>query len=132
MPLFQEKAIKHPSNDNWLSPDLNEAELLVDVYSEDDKIIVRAGVAGVRTDDLSIALDNDLLTIKGKRESDLTQRDVNYLYQECYWGAFSRSIVLPQAVDDRKVEAYIENGVLSIVLHKKKDTGNKIFIQSKD
>ncbi len=41
-----------------------------------------------------------------------------YLYRECYWGPFSRSIILPAEVDSRKVEAALENGVLTVTLTK--------------
>ncbi|MDP2754057.1 MAG: Hsp20/alpha crystallin family protein, partial [Nitrospirota bacterium] len=46
--------------------------------------------------------------------------DENYLYHECYWGAFSRSIILPVEIKAEKIEACLENGVLTVVLPKAK------------
>ena len=53
----------------------------------------------------------------------------NYLFRECYWGPFSRSIILPSEVDTKKVEAEIENGVLTIILHKARPEQIKIKVK---
>jgi HSP20 family protein len=104
--------------DRWLDDSASEGQLLVDVYSTDKQIIVKAAMAGVRPEDLDISLHNDLLTIKGKREETKTSRDSDYIYQECYWGSFSRSLVLPYEVDSKKIQAFLENGVLTVILER--------------
>jgi len=128
--LVKEK--EEPSIAEWI--DYNEPEtegqLSIDVYQIDKKIIIKSTIAGVKPEDLKISLHHDLLTIKGRREMNEKIKDENYLYQECYWGPFSRSIILPAEVDNKKVEAEIENGVLTITLHKI-DTG-QIEIKMKD
>jgi HSP20 family protein len=104
--------------ERWFSGDLTDGQLLVDVYTTDKNIIIKSAMAGTKPEDLNISLHNDLLTIKGKRENEEVLRSHEYLYKECYWGSFSRSLVLPAEVDSRKIEAYLENGVLTIVLTK--------------
>ena len=102
--------------DRWLEDSASEGQLLVDVFSTDKQIIVKAAMAGVKPEDLNISLHNDLLTIKGKREEEKNSHDSEYIYRECYWGSFSRSLVLPYEVDSKKIQAFLENGVLTVVL----------------
>lgn len=103
-----------------------EGQLQIDVYQTPKEIIVKSTMAGVKPEDLHIALHNDLLTIKGLREEDNKISEEDYFYKECYWGSFSRSIILPAEVDNHKVEAVLENGVLTITLQK--NLKNKIKI----
>lgn len=99
-----------------------EAQLSVDVWEDKDSIIIRSTVAGIKPEDLEISISNDLLTIRGQRTEDKVSDDVVYYSRECYWGAFSRSIVLPKEVDQKRIEATIKNGVLFIKLPKKYKT----------
>lgn len=105
-----------------------EGQLSVDVYQDKKNIIVKSTVAGVEPEDVDVSFDNDMLTIRGKRKKDLTIDEDNYFYQECYWGSFSRSIILPVDVDSTKINAAIKNGILTITLPKvkKKDISIKI------
>lgn len=116
---------------NWLEEDLPEGQLLVDVYQTPDSIIVKSTIAGVDPDNLFISLNRDMLTIKGKREHNDLIDKAECILQECYWGSFSRTIILPEEVDNKKIEAILENGVLSIILEKiYKDHKIKIKIKS--
>ena len=101
----------------WLSKDY-EGQLSVDVYHNDKEIVVRSTVAGVKPDDLNIMVNNDLLTIRGKRETEANINPSDYLYRECYWGGFSRTIVLPEDVKADKIKATLKNGLLTIILPK--------------
>jgi HSP20 family protein len=95
-----------------------EGQLAVDIYQTDDFVVVKSTIAGATADDIEIALNEGLLTIKGRRElSEAVAADA-YLYRECYWGRFSRSIVLPIEVKNDKVNATLHNGVLTISLPK--------------
>lgn len=105
----------------WFS---GEAQLSCDVFEDDANIIIKSTVAGVRPEDLEISISNDLLTIRGFREEDDQVADENYYCRECYWGAFSRSIVLPREVDQKKIDATLKNGVLTIKLVKKYKTSS--------
>ena len=101
----------------WLNGD-TDAELLLDVFQDDDNIYVKSTIAGVDVSDLDISINNEILTIRGKREDREEANYDDYFYKECYWGKFSRSIILPQEIDADKAEATINNGVLTIVLPK--------------
>ena len=96
----------------------NEGQLTLDVYQTPTEILVESPIAGVAPEDLDISITSETVTIKGKREREHHVRSEDYVYQECYWGRFSRSVVLPQEVDADRAEASIKNGVLTIRLPK--------------
>ena len=107
------RSIALPSHD-----DIGDAELTVDVYQTDTEIVIKSTVAGVNPEDLDIAITNDMVTIRGKRSHDEEVKGEQYIYQECYWGAFSRSIILPTDVAADRAEATLHNGILAIHLPK--------------
>lgn len=98
--------------------DEGEGQLTIDVYQSPDEIIIESPIAGVRPEDLDIDITNESVTIRGSRERERRVKEEDYFYQECYWGKFSRSVVLPQEVDAEKASANIKNGVLTIKLPK--------------
>ncbi len=106
------------------------AQLTVDVYQSPSDIFIRALVAGVKPEDLDIAITRDMVTVKGKR---IDQKEVNedgYVYQELYWGAFERTIVLPAEVDVDGAEASEKHGLLTIKLPKiNKDRQTKLRVR---
>lgn len=96
-----------------------EGELLVDVYESPDEIIVQAAIAGVTDNDLDINITNESVTIKGERKRSETIDLKDYFYQECYWGKFGRSIILPEEVDPETSTAVLDKGgVLTIKMPK--------------
>jgi HSP20 family protein len=95
-----------------------EGQLTVDVYQTDDEIVIKSTIAGVTADDLDISITNDMVTVKGSRGSDEKIKQSDYYYQELYWGAFSRSIILPEEIDADNAKASMKNGVLTIRLPK--------------
>lgn len=97
---------------------LNDGQLGVDVFQTPNEIIIKSTIAGVKPEDLDISIGNDMVTIKGKREKEEEIKVDDYFYQECYWGSFSRSIVLPVDIEPDKAEAEMKNGVLKIILPK--------------
>lgn len=115
----------------WMQADYEEGQLSIDVYQTPDSIVVKSTIAGVRPEDIDISINNDLLTIRGRREMIERIREENYLYRECYWGSFSRSIILPVEVEAEKIEAYLENGVLTVALPKAK-SAKQISIKVKE
>jgi HSP20 family protein len=98
--------------------DENEGELAIDVYETPDELVIESPIAGVSGDDIDINITNDSVTIKGKRKKPHEPSQRNYLYQECFWGKFSKHIVLPQEIDSEKAEATFKNGILTIRLPK--------------
>jgi len=99
-----------------------EGQLCCDVYQDDDNIIVKSTIAGVDPKNLDISVANDLLTIRGHREDKTEVAEEDFFAREVYWGTFSRSIVLPQEVDQTKTKATLKNGILTIQLPKKYST----------
>src|SRR6056297_1024154 len=120
MPKFFKKNKRGEDTEkDWLEEsDYEEGQLSVDVYETEDKIIIKSTIAGVKPEDLDISINNDMLTIRGERKEEEGIEEDDYLYKECYWGSFSRTIILPSEVDTQKVEAELENGILTITLKK--------------
>lgn len=104
-------------DDPWLSEHF-EGQLAVDVYQTDKDIVIQSTLAGVRVEDIDISVNNDMVTIRGVRRRDEEVPGERYFYQECYWGGFSRSIILPFDVKAEKVTASLKNGILTVVLPK--------------
>ncbi len=101
----------------WIDTDYS-GQLAVDVYQTNSDIVIRAAIAGVSADNIDITVNNDMVTIKGIRQLDDTVPAQDYLYQECYWGGFSRTIILPVEVDANRVSAKLKNGILNVTLPK--------------
>lgn len=95
-----------------------EGELAVDVYQTPIAFIIESTIAGVDPENIDISTTPESITIKGKREKIEKVKTENYIHQECYWGRFSRTIILPQEIDPDKVQANIKNGVLKVSLPK--------------
>lgn len=119
---FEEEVIveqpKQESFGQWETDEQAEGELAVDVYQTNDSIVIQAMVAGVASDELSVSVTREMITIKGKREAPKNVSQENYFYQELYWGAFSRTILLPAEVETEEVEATEKHGLLTIKLPK--------------
>jgi len=111
-----------------LEEELEEGQLSVDVFQDKNNVIIKSTIAGVEPEDIDISFENDMITIRGKRSKVRTINEEDYFYQECYWGGFSRSIILPIEIQSDKINASIRNGVLTIKLPKakKKDIGIKV------
>lgn len=101
--------------DDWLD---SEGELTVDVYQTDEEIVIQSAIAGIESEDLDISIEKDMITIRGKREKQFEEKEKNYFYQECYWGRFSRKIILPVEVNSSKINASMKNGILTIRIPK--------------
>lgn len=109
-----------------------EGQLTIDVYQTAGDIVVESAIAGVRPDDIDINVTNDSITIRGERKREHTIKDEDYFYQECYWGRFSRSVILPQEVDPDSASVSFKNGVLTVKLpkvNKKKNRKLKVKVE---
>ncbi|OGZ34465.1 MAG: hypothetical protein A2174_00455 [Candidatus Portnoybacteria bacterium RBG_13_41_18] len=100
----------------WLPE--SEGQLTIDVYQTPNHITIKSTIAGVKPEDLDITITNDMVTIRGRREKDEEIKTEDYYYQECYWGIFSRSVILPVDVEADRAEASLKNGILTIKLPK--------------
>ena len=110
-----------------------EGQLTVDIYQTPSEIVIIAPIGGVDPEDIDISLSGDTITIKGEREIDPKESEVDYLYQECFWGKFSRTIILPCEVQADKIKASLKKGILTIKLPKaEKNKVKKIKISTDD
>ena len=94
-----------------------EGQLAIDVYQTEGDLVVQSAIAGVRPENLDIVLEKDILSIKGLREKPFNEEG-DYFSQECYWGPFSREIILPAEVDPNQAKAQMKEGVLTIRIPK--------------
>jgi len=104
-----------------------EGQLAIDVYQTETEIVVQAPIAGVKPEDLEVSISDEMVNIKGERKVKTETKKENYLCQECYWGTFSRSYLLPVAVDAAKASASLKDGVLTIVIPKLETSKTKIL-----
>ncbi len=124
----ERRATIHPRGEQSSSPE-PQGELSVDIYQTPDAIVVKALVAGVQPNSIDIALTREMLTISGSREDEREVEEDNYFQRELYWGAFSRTILLPEEIDVDLAEASEKHGILMIRLpkiNKKKQTKLKV------
>lgn len=106
-----------PAPASW-SNEETEGQLTIDVYQTPTEIVIQSTIAGVEPEDLDISITNDMITIRGKRQKQEEVKAEDYFYQECYWGNFSRSVILPVDIDADKAVASLKNGILTIRLPK--------------
>lgn len=95
-----------------------EAQLNVDVINAADEIIIKALVAGVHPNELDISITREMVTIRGDRkDKDMFARE-DYIQHELFWGAFARTIILPEEVEVEEARASETHGLLVITLPK--------------
>lgn len=113
------KAKSTPAHHHALKKTSADAEqCALDVYQTTDGLVIRAFIPGVRPEDLDISITNDTLTIRGIRTEGETIPPQDYYYRECYFGPFSRSVILPENSHGDTVKATLKHGILTIRLPK--------------
>jgi HSP20 family protein len=119
-----------PADTEWDEDEVVPGQLAVDVYETKEKLVVKGRVAGVNKGDLDVSISDNTLTVRGTLSAGNEDDVENYFLQECYWGEFSRQIVLPVPVKEEEIEAVLKDGVLTISFAKvKQDTVKKIEVQ---
>lgn len=104
----------------------------VDVYENDDKIVVKAEIPGVSKEDLNIYVNENSIRLSGQTKKEKDFRDENAYHSERYFGSFSRTVPLPVEVKSEMATASYKDGILSISVPKaepNKNKGRKIDIQ---
>lgn len=122
-----EKSIKPDKETDWQNKEdkenwpsfgkTEEGQLAIDMYQTETELIIQSAVAGVRPEDLDISMERDIIVIKGNRKKPFEEQG-DYFVQECFWGPFSREIILPAEVDPTKAEAEMKNNILTIKIPK--------------
>lgn len=107
-----------------------EGQLAIDVYQTPDEIVVESTIAGVKGDNIDIDVTSERVTIRGERSKEESIQEGDYYYQECFWGKFSRSVILPQEIDPDRATSGLKNGVLTIRLPKlNRDRSRKVKVR---
>ncbi|MCP3951408.1 MAG: Hsp20/alpha crystallin family protein [Desulfobacterales bacterium] len=88
----------------------------VDIYEVEAGIVIKADLPGVRKEDVSVEVKDNLLTLKGMREGDAAGGDQCYFCQERNFGQFQRTFTLQYNVDPGKIKASFKSGVLKITV----------------
>jgi HSP20 family molecular chaperone IbpA len=96
----------------------SEGQLVVDVYETEEDLVIQSAIAGIKNEDIDIALENDIIIIKGERINPTEDEDKNYFTRECYFGPFYREIIIPREIDASLIDANIKNGMLIIRMPK--------------
>ena len=86
----------------------------LDVHQDGDTMVICAEIAGVDPENVDVTIDDDVLTVSGKREDDRKVEEGQWIRRERFTGQFRRSISLPPGVDPNKVKANAKNGVIEI------------------
>ena len=106
-------------------------QLAIDIYETQDQLIIKSRVAGVNARDLDINITDGVLKIAGTLSAGDDASATQWHIQECYWGAFERSISLPVPVKEDEVEAVLKDGVLTISFTKVQPKGTTINVIEK-
>lgn len=104
----------------------------VELYEKEDKFIVRLELPGIKTGDVNISATGDRLIVRGERKVNKEVKEEEYHRSEFAYGSFSCSIVMPAPVDEKKIEATYEDGILELTVPKaEKAKPSKIKIKTK-
>ena len=92
-------------------------KVAVDIFEQDDYMIIKAPIAGVRMSDIDIEVNENVLTIRGSRRQGDDVPEGRYFLRECFWGPFARRVTLPGPIDARKVRAtFSKDCILKILI----------------
>ncbi len=105
-----------------------EGKLTLDIYETDRELIFLAPMAGVEPGNIQVHISEDILTIFGERTfpNGLFPDEKYPFLEECYWGKFSRSVILPSAVNSEDVTAEFKTGLLTVHVPKAKKAKSKV------
>ena len=116
------------ANRNWKSDEPASTTTwspAVDIFETESEIVVKAEVPGMERKDITLNLENNVLTLRGERRFLKEAKEENYHRIERSYGGFSRAFTIPVTVEDEKIRADYKEGVLTIVLPKKEQAKPK-------
>ena len=108
----------YPVNRDQAELSMGRWNPVVDVYDNDDSVVIKAELPGIEKEDIEIDVKDRVLTLKGERSSENEVKDDNYYRRERCFGKFERSFTLPADVDPDKIKADYKDGVLKIDIPK--------------
>ncbi|NIP31009.1 MAG: Hsp20 family protein [Candidatus Dadabacteria bacterium] len=104
---------------------LEEFSPVVDMYDNNDEIVVKAEIPGMKKEDIKVTTTEDSITIKGEMKKEEEVKEDDYYYSERSFGSFSRTLRLPSKVKTTKVDAKFDNGLLEIHMPKAEESKPK-------
>jgi len=102
--------------DDWLDGHERAWTPAIDVVREDDHLVLRADLPGIKPDEVKLEVEDDILTVSGEHRESTEEKDKNYVRRERRYGSFSRSMTLPQGVDAKKIKAKTHDGVVEVMI----------------
>jgi HSP20 family protein len=102
----------------------------MDILETPESFIIIAEVSGLKKDEIRISVKRNLVLIAGKRQRSPRDNAVRYLQMEIEYGSFERTFELPVLVDESQIEAHYQDGLLTVILPKKRSVRKTISIQS--
>jgi len=106
--------------DTWdIMPAINNNHPAINIKESDKDFIIEFAIPGKSNDDFEVELDKNLLTIKSNES--VSENDYNYMQQQFNFSTFSKSYELPDSVDLNKIDSHYRNGMLTIILPKRKE-----------
>lgn len=121
--LFQDSMTRNRGYEESLAPGFWSPP--VDIYETDDAVILKAELAGLNKNDVTIEVKDSTLILRGERKFEKDVKEENYHRIERSYGAFSRTFSLPQTVDQANVSATFKDGLLEIKIPKVRDARPK-------
>lgn len=119
---------ENEKNKEWSS--MIVGQLPVDIFQTENELIIYSTVAGIKKEDLEISVEDDRLLIRGERKNPAEkEKNKDYFCQECFWGLFSKEIILPVETDPSRIEAEMEKGILIIKIPKISKEKKKIIVK---
>ncbi|NJM52469.1 MAG: Hsp20/alpha crystallin family protein [Blastocatellia bacterium] len=94
----------------------------VDIFENQDQIVLEAELPGMKSEDVNISIENNVLTLHGERKFEKKDEGDNFHRVERSYGSFSRSFTLPPTVSSENANAEFENGVLRLTLAKREES----------
>lgn len=97
----------------------------VDIHEESDRIVLRAEIPGVHSDDIDVSVENNTLTLRGEKKQETEVDNDNAYRLERFYGSFSRSFVLSTKINPEQIKATFRDGVLEVVVPKAEEVRPK-------
>ena len=97
----------------------------VNIKETSDSFVVEMAIPGIKKSDLKIDLDNEILSISTESKEENEHHEDTYTRREFGYSSFKRTFTLPESVDDTKIDAKYEDGILNIYLPKKEEAKRK-------
>ena len=102
--------------DEWLDGHERAWTPAIDVVREDDHLVLRADLPGIKPEEVKIEVEDDILTVSGAHEERREDKDKRFLRRERRYGSFTRSMALPAGVDPKKIKAKTHDGVVEVTI----------------